>query len=126
MFVEGCKLKRERECECVSPNEQSTIFIFLEKELETVQCGFILFLVNTTKLREHQHVCGHLRKEEEEANNSAAHSDLICSSLQLAVLSATAKQMDPTILKESKFSVICRSNSASPISFLLSKLATVP
>ena len=29
------------------------------------------------KVPEHQHVCGHLRKEEEEANNSAAHSDLI-------------------------------------------------
>ena len=47
MFVEGCKLKRECVCVCVSPTEQSTILIFLEKELETVHCGFILFLVNT-------------------------------------------------------------------------------
>ena len=29
------------------------------------------------KVPEHQHVCGHLRKEEE-ANDSAAHSDPFC------------------------------------------------
>ena len=26
---------------------------------------------------EHQHVCGHIKKEEEETNNSVMHSDLI-------------------------------------------------